>query len=163
MKPIVFENEYGKLRAVKYLPSDFKTTKLRGLITDIFNNLPEFSTDIVFIIKASAKEGYTITDILSSFMKKSGYVRKSLVFTQAGILSNVPESVEIKISDGVKMIDVERKYIKDAGFKNIIFNRRMSLTFGNPEIFIYKNSISDEFINSNMGTDEKYIIRRVNE
>ena len=151
----------GVIGASTYTKEDSKSKIIRDLAADIFYNLPEFKDDIVVIIKVKAKEGSTMSECIKEFVETNKDYKDKLIFAQAGILTVM--KVQAKISEGLNILNDEKNGLIQAGFKNIIFNRRMSKTSANGDYFIYNNKAGKDFIKKNLGDNDSKIINRVSE
>lgn len=131
--------------------------RVKNVIQDIYSNLPDFNEKIYWINKVNVKEkGKTIADVLDQFTEMSG--NDKFIICQAGLLnSDLP--VQGDNNDALEVIQSQKGYILDAYFYNIYFNRRMAQSYTNPDICIYSNEMTEEWIKENKGEDK--IINRV--
>ena len=144
----------GSLDVCQYNKEGFNKIKGRltkAIIYDIYNKT-DFSKDICFIATVSPKDEYTISDVIKEYIDKS-WGKNTLILTQAGTLSNIPRTG--KLNDGIDAINKEKDELYKANFVNIIFNQVANLSYGNTDIFIYIDELSNkEFITNNIGLNE---------
>ena len=157
MDALIRNLESGRVKVFVYSKKQVDKMKFtRSLISDIYRNIENFDTKIIWIYKVTPNKNHTIADVLKEYAEK--YIQsKSLFFTQAGTLNMITASD--MTTDGIKIIDQEAQYLESAGFINIWWNRCMGKSYGNNDIFIYPNEGANKFINDNLGTDK--IISRV--
>lgn len=151
----------GVIGVSTYTREDSTKKVIKDLPADIFYNLKNFNSDIVVIIKVKAKESFTMSDALKDFVENNTDYKDKLIFAQAGILTVM--KVQAKISEGLVTLNDEKNGLIQSGFKNIIFNKRMSKVSANGDYFIYNNKAGKDFIKENLGDNDSKIINRVSE
>ena len=157
MDALIRNLESGRVKVFVYSKKQVDKMKFtRSLISDIYRNIENFDTKIIWIYKVTPNNNHTIADVLKEYVEK--YIQsKSLFFAQAGTFNMIIASN--MTTDGIKIIDQEAQYLESAGFINIWWNRCMGKSYGNNDIFIYPNEGANEFIDNNLGADK--IISRV--
>ncbi len=142
----------GSIKICKYEPKDKFNQVLKSVIRDIYS-FTDFTKNINYIFKVNCNSNNTIVEVLKEYIETK-WDKDSLIITQAGTLSPIPEAGNI--IDGLESIRLERELLYKADFYNIIFNRVAINSFGNSDLFIYYNNdkIADDFIKNNIGENE---------
>ena len=151
----------GYVKIFKYkIDKKIINDRVKPLIYDISNH-SNYIGNIIWIYKVSTKQNFNIEDVLKEYIEKY-YDKESLIFTQAGTLSLVPEAYG-PIKNGLEGIRIEKEHLYKADFYNIIFNTIATKSYGNADTFIYIDDYSDKkFIQNNIGTQvEEKLINRI--
>lgn len=163
MKHIELKLNSGSVQKYRYTRQEFETTgkiKYNRVVADIFRYLKELDCPIYWLRNAKLKQGYTLKDLMNEYLQQT--YEPELIFAQAGtILDDFPP--EGLVETAQKNIKIQRDELYNAGFINIIFNRKMKHSFMNTEVFVYLNEIADDFIADNIGDaqSDKIINRTV--
>lgn len=157
MNTLIRNLKSGKVKVLVYSKSQVDQMNFtRSVISDLYRNIENFNTKIVWILKAIPSSGYTMEDLLKEYADE--YIQdKTLFITQAGTLGTI--SASDFASNGIQIIDQEAQSLEKAGFINIWWNRCMGKSYGNNDIFIYPNNGANTFIEENTG--EGKVISRV--
>lgn len=144
----------GTIKFFKYKISEkIENERVRPIIYDI-SNYSDYKGNVIWIHKVITKQNFNIEDVLKEYIEKE-YDKQTLLFTQAGALSLVPEAYG-SIKDGLEGIRIEKEHLYKADFWNIIFNNIPTKSYGNSDICIYIDDYSDKnFILNNIGTQEE--------
>ena len=143
----------GIVKYTTYTREDYENSLgIRTLIVDIFRNLPDFTASLVVINKAIPVNG--LDKLLKDFGKDIGKDGNGyIVIAVAGSISSaLPASGEVDA--GKEAIGKERTALSNANYKNVIFNRKMSNSYTNPNTYIYCNQPGVTFVENNMGEDK---------
>jgi hypothetical protein len=145
----------GKIKLCRYTPIDeMLSFHIRYIVSDIYN-LMEFNSDIIWIVSIRSNEGYTSEDVINEYISK--YVSEdNIVLTEAGTLTSAILNAKNNASEGLKAISLERELLFNCKFINILFYRRMYRCYGNPNVFIYSNTVGNKFVEDYTG---KFISR----
>lgn len=151
-----YELESGKIKVCTYTRADaFSPKRVRAVIKDIYQRLPDFKEPIVWIEDVTPNEGKTITDVLDEYTEKYG--EDAFVMCQAGCLTCTKPAGFIE--EQTNFISTMIGLAMDAYFYRVLFNRCMSRSYGAPDFCIYSNDKTEEWIQENMG--EGKIIKSV--
>lgn len=153
-----FVLENGVVALSTYTRDDILGRRVNSLIHDLYINLPDLKEDLYLISKIRLKGTAQITDVIAKFFETKPEYKDKLVFTQAGALTIMKASD--KITTRIDEITEERSKLFAAGFRNVVFNRRMAESYTISDYFIYDNANSKEFINKNTGDNNTSIIAR---
>ena len=138
----------GKIKVCKYTPEDGKgEVRIRSVVDDLYKNIPDLECNIDYIISAKRNNDHTILDVINEYISKYNS-DNTLIMCTAGTISDamVVNVQNNSVIDGLKVITLERGWLYKAGFLNLVFDRVMSRSYGDPNIFIYKNNAADDFI-----------------
>lgn len=138
----------GKVKICKYVKEDAENTRIRAVVDDLYKTIPNLKYKIVYIMKVKHNINKTIEDVIKEYISKYDS-EDTLIMCTAGTISDamvVDVSDKHNVLDGLKVISLERKWLFNTGFLNLVFKREMSRSYGDPNIFIYKNKAADEFI-----------------
>ena len=149
----------GIVAVSTFTKEDSLKKSIKDLPSDIYKNLQNFNEDIIFISKVKPIKENTIADVLKEFLENNSNYKDKLIFSQSGILSII--KVMGNINEGLSIVNDEKENLIKAGFKNIIWNLRMSKVSGNGDYFIYNNAKGENFIRENTGDNDFKIINRV--
>jgi len=153
MESMIKKFPSGTVKACTYFPDDKKTmTHARSVVSDIWEYAEDFANNIIWIYRVIPVNGKTIKDVLVEFLKSEAVTKNDIVCAQAGTVGNM--SVIGSTTEGLEVITADRTQLKDSGFVNITFNRRASRSYGNPEVFTYKNEACTAFLDKNVGNDK---------
>lgn len=152
-----YSSEFGTIKGYVYCKEDYDPKiAIRPVIADIFEYADcEDDMSIAFITEAIPEGEYTLEHLLDNYTKSS---QNAYIMCQAGTLEPGLNAFGT-VQKALEHIESEKGYIMNAFFYNIIFNRRMSRSFGNTNICIYDNDVVEDFIDKNMGKGK--IINRV--
>lgn len=146
-----YELESGKIKVRTYTREDLTSGKrIRGVIKDIYTNLEGFNEPIIWIDDVTPAKDKTITDVLDEYTEKYG--EEAFIMCQAGCVKSELDRLGICISTMIG-------FVLEAYFYRVLFNRRMSHSYGIPDFCIYSNDKTEDWIKDNMG--EGKIIKSV--
>lgn len=143
----------GKVRVFIYTREYVESTGgyIRGVIRDIYANLPDFNEPIVWIQNlVVTKEEKTVADVLSEYTEKYG--EDAFVMCQAGQLTR--DIDKYRDGDLTTYINSMIGNALDAYFYRILFNRGMGQSFGAFDYCIYSNDKTEQWIKDNTGPDK---------
>ena len=143
----------GKVRVFIYTREYVESTGgyIRGVIRDIYANLPDFNEPIVWIQNlVVTKEEKTVADVLSEYTEKYG--EDAFVMCQAGQLTR--DIDKYRDGDLTTYINSMIGNALDAHFYRILFNRGMGQSFGAFDYCIYSNDKTEQWIKDNTGPDK---------
>jgi len=152
----------GSVKICEYTREDFeKGTFLREVVGSIYDHLPEFKDNIIWIMKVIPNKNSTIKVVTNQFIKSlEGTDGNRLIMSQAGTLGLMPEMGDVKTA--LPIVNKERANLFKAGFGNLVWNRRMTGCYGNPDVFVYIDDYSSKWITDNTGDNDSKIINRLN-
>lgn len=152
MKSVEFKTISGSGQIYTYTRQEFETTgkiKYNKVVADLFRYLKELDCSIYWIRNVKLNPGASLHNFVSEYHLAQAD-DQWLLFAQAGTVLDEfhPEGlIEVAQQD----IKKQRDELHNAGFVNIIFNRKMKHSFMNTEVFIYLNDMGDDFIADNIG------------
>lgn len=150
-----YKLESGSIKVCTYIRSDaFSNRRIRFVIQDLYQNQPEFEEPIIWIENVSPNEGNTVSDVLDEYTEKYG--EDAFIMCLADALMNPPK---VGYNDMLEFADSMLGYVLNSYFYRVLFNRRMSRSYGNSYICLYSNTKTEDWIKDNMGKDK--IIKNV--
>lgn len=140
----------GKIKTATYSREDIQSTKrIKDAVRDIYTNLPDFNETITWVTKIEPNIDKTTCDVLKEYEEKYG--KDSFVMLRTGELVSIASSSIDELSEAIGTMIMDAF---NADFYRIIFNKCMSHSYLYRDICIYNNDKTQEWIDSNMGTNK---------
>lgn len=140
----------GKIKTATYSREDIQSAKrIKDAVRDIYTNLPDFNETITWVTKIEPNIDKTTYDVLKEYEEKYG--KDSFVMLRTGELVSIASSSIDELSEAIGTMIMDAF---NADFYRIIFNKCMSHSYLYRDICIYNNDKTQEWIDSNMGTDK---------
>lgn len=159
MKGELIKLNSGKVLICRYSPEDIRTIpRVKDMIADIHDNFPNFDKNIIWILKVTPTGNRKLSTVLKEFVKEYSDNNTFIVTMSGSIMDKV---VLGKTNELLESISSEGSSLKNSGFVNLIWNRKMTRSFGNPNCFFYNSDEVKKFIENNIGED--LIINRIAE
>lgn len=150
-----YELESGSIQVCTYIRSDaFSNKRIRFVVMDLYQMVPNFNEPIIWIEKVTPNEGKTVSDVLDEYTEKYG--ENAFVMCLANTIMDPPKS---GYKDMLEFAESMLGYVLNAYFYRVLFNRRMSRSYGISYICLYSNTKTEDWIKDNMGEDK--IIKNV--
>ena len=123
---------------------------------DIYRHLSEFQDTLYCIQKIQPSYGNTSMDVLKEFIEEYG--EQYFVIVQSDFLLKHSSNYNKINMDNIGMMTIslstQKSYLLEAGFENILFNRKCSNIYTNGNIFVYPNERVKQFLQDNCGDIE---------
>lgn len=129
---------------------DRRKSSLPNVVFDIYRHI-DFEGPIYFISKIKPSKNSIPSDLLLEFIRTVG--TDKFIIAVAGMMANYFK-INDSIADATEAIIKSKKFLSSVGFTNVLFNRKMALSYTLNDVFIYSNDIGNSFISDNMGSSQ---------
>lgn len=137
----------GKIHLLAITKKDYEErgSSIPKLSFDIYKNIQDFNNSIYYIQKVKPNYGSTPVDVIQEYVNEYG--SSIYICAEAGAI-NYDDYIPKTKKEIKNQVFQQRSDLFNLRFMNIVFTPTMSSICEKDDIFMYKNDITEDFMNN---------------